>query len=177
MNEAQEKYTATKKGLLAVVFAFDKFQQYLVLSKTTVFIDHSALRYLFTKQDAKPWLIRWILLLQEFDIEIRDKKGAENLAADHLSRLENPDLGKLTKSKIRDLFPEEQLMTISDKGNEPCNARTKSYGDASLETRQPKSFDNVTMAHQEGTMVSPQLRGKSSKPDSTGPTSSVMHAN
>ncbi|GJV65607.1 putative nucleotidyltransferase, ribonuclease H [Tanacetum coccineum] len=62
---------------------------------TIVFTDHSALRYLFTKQDAKPRLIRWILLLEEFDIEIHDKKGAENLAANHLSRLENPDLGNL----------------------------------------------------------------------------------
>ncbi|GJV72674.1 reverse transcriptase domain-containing protein [Tanacetum coccineum] len=61
----------------------------------------------------------WILLLQEFDIEIRDKKGTENLAADHFSQLENPNLGKLTKAKIRDLFPEEQLMTIFDEGNEP----------------------------------------------------------
>ncbi|GJS02166.1 reverse transcriptase domain-containing protein [Tanacetum coccineum] len=74
-----------------------------------------------TKQDAKPWLIRWILLLHEFDIEICDKKGGENLIADHLSRMENLDLGKLTKAEIRDLFPKEQLMTISDKSNEPWN--------------------------------------------------------
>ncbi|GJU90849.1 putative nucleotidyltransferase, ribonuclease H [Tanacetum coccineum] len=107
MNEAQENYTTTEKELLAVVFAFDKFRQYLVLSKTIVFTDHSALRYLFIKQDAKPRLIRWILLLQEFDIEIRDKRGAENLAADHLSRLENPKLGRLTRAEIRDLFLEE----------------------------------------------------------------------
>ncbi|GJW64385.1 reverse transcriptase domain-containing protein [Tanacetum coccineum] len=85
MNEAQENYTSTEKELLVVVFAFDKFRQYLVLSKTIIFTDHSALRYLFTKQDAKPRLIRWIMLLQEFDIKIRDKKGVENLAADHLS--------------------------------------------------------------------------------------------
>ncbi|GKA04912.1 putative nucleotidyltransferase, ribonuclease H [Tanacetum coccineum] len=119
MNEVQENYTTTEKELLAVVFAFDKFCQYLVLSKTIVFTDHSALRYLFTKQDAKPHLIRWILLLQEFDIEIRDKRGAENLIADHLSRLENPDLGRVTRAEIRDLFPEEQLMVVSDKNNEP----------------------------------------------------------
>ncbi|GJY28442.1 reverse transcriptase domain-containing protein [Tanacetum coccineum] len=75
MNEAQENYTTTKKELLAVVFAFDKFCQYFVLSKTIIFTNHSALRYLFTKHDAKPRLIRWILLLQEFDIEIRDKKS------------------------------------------------------------------------------------------------------
>ncbi|GJU32687.1 reverse transcriptase domain-containing protein [Tanacetum coccineum] len=74
INEAQENYTTTEKELLALVFAFDKFRQYLVLYKTIVFTNHSTLRYLFTKQDAKPRLIRWILLLQEFDIEIRDKK-------------------------------------------------------------------------------------------------------
>ncbi|GJY14666.1 reverse transcriptase domain-containing protein [Tanacetum coccineum] len=98
INKAQENYTTTKKELLAVVFAIDKFRQYLVLSKTIVFTDHSALRYLFTKQDTKPGLIRWILLLQEFDIEIRDKRGTKNLAADHLSRFENPDLGRLTRA-------------------------------------------------------------------------------
>ncbi|GJT99017.1 reverse transcriptase domain-containing protein [Tanacetum coccineum] len=57
------------------------------------------------------------LLAVEFDIEIRDKKGVENLAADHLSRLENPNLGKLTRAEIRDLFPEERLMAISDKND------------------------------------------------------------
>nr|GEV87482.1 reverse transcriptase domain-containing protein [Tanacetum cinerariifolium] len=122
MNEAQENYTTTEKELLAVVFAFEKFHQYLVLSKTIVFTDHFALRYLFIKQDAKLCLIRWILLLQEFDIEIRNKKDVENLTFDYLSRLEHPDLGKLTGAKIRDLFPEERLMAISDKNNEPCYA-------------------------------------------------------
>ncbi|GKE50493.1 reverse transcriptase domain-containing protein [Tanacetum coccineum] len=63
INETQENYTTTEKVLLAVLFAFDKFCQYLVLSNTIVFTDHSALRYLLTKQDAKPRLIRWILLL------------------------------------------------------------------------------------------------------------------
>ncbi|GJV20386.1 reverse transcriptase domain-containing protein [Tanacetum coccineum] len=160
MNEAQENYTTTEKELLAVVFAFDKFCQYLVLSKTIVFMDYSALWYLFTKQDAKPRLIRWILLLQEFDIKIHDKKGVDNLAADHLSRLKNPDLGKLTKAEIRDLFPEERLMAVSDKNNEPwmnrfysSNVLTESYKGASLEMRQHKSFSNVTADHLEDIML------------------------
>ncbi|GJY88627.1 putative nucleotidyltransferase, ribonuclease H [Tanacetum coccineum] len=112
LNNAQEHYTTTEKELLAVVFSFDKFRQYLVLSKTVVYTDHSALKYLFSKEDAKPRLIRWVLLLQGFDIEIKDKKGAENLAADHLSRLENPDLGTFTEEEIADEFPDEHLMIL-----------------------------------------------------------------
>ncbi|GJS73133.1 reverse transcriptase domain-containing protein [Tanacetum coccineum] len=83
LNNAQEHYTTTEKELLAVVFSFDKFRPYLILSKTVVYTDHSALKYLFSKQDAKPILIRWVLLLQGF----KYKMGAENLVADHLSRL------------------------------------------------------------------------------------------
>ncbi|GJU35912.1 reverse transcriptase domain-containing protein [Tanacetum coccineum] len=74
MTDAQVHYTTTEKELLAVVYAFDKFRPYLVLSKTILYMDHSALKYLLTKQDAKPILIRWILLLQEFDVIIHDKK-------------------------------------------------------------------------------------------------------
>ncbi|GKA97468.1 reverse transcriptase domain-containing protein [Tanacetum coccineum] len=87
-----------------------------------------------------------------FDIKIRDKKGTENLAADHLSRLENPDLGKLTRVEIRDLFLEDQLMAISDKNNEPCML-TESYEDAWLEMKQHKFFNSVKADHSNDTMA------------------------
>ncbi|RVW63970.1 Transposon Ty3-I Gag-Pol polyprotein [Vitis vinifera] len=110
LNEAQRNYTTTEKELLVVVFALDKFRAYLVGSSIVVFTDHSALKYLLTKQDAKARLIRWILLLQEFNLQIRDKKGVENVVADHLSRLVIAhDSHGLP---INDDFPEESLMSI-----------------------------------------------------------------
>jgi Ni,Fe-hydrogenase III component G len=75
LDEAQVNYTTTEKELLAVVYAYDKFRVYLVGNKSIIFTDHAAIRYLLSKKDAKPRLIRWVLLLQEFDMEIRDKKG------------------------------------------------------------------------------------------------------
>ncbi|GKA23354.1 reverse transcriptase domain-containing protein [Tanacetum coccineum] len=85
-----------------------------------MYTDHSALKYLFAKQDAKPRLLWWILLIQEFNIEIRDKKGVENLAADHLRRLENPHQGDLVGMEMNDKFPHESLYMISlNPDNEP----------------------------------------------------------
>ncbi|GJT75962.1 reverse transcriptase domain-containing protein [Tanacetum coccineum] len=88
-----------------------------VLSKTIVYTDHSALKYLLAKQDAKPRLLRWILLLQEFDVIIRDKKGAENLAADHLSRLENPHQDVLENKEITETFPLKTLGMVTFRGD------------------------------------------------------------
>ncbi|PIN12571.1 DNA-directed DNA polymerase [Handroanthus impetiginosus] len=111
LNDAQLNYTTTEKELLAVVFAFDKFRSYLVGTKVIVYTDHAAIRYLIEKKDAKPRLIRWVLLLQEFDLEIRDRKGTENQIADHLSRLESP--AKTDEPNlINDNFPDEQLLAI-----------------------------------------------------------------
>ncbi|RDY08553.1 Retrovirus-related Pol polyprotein, partial [Mucuna pruriens] len=86
--QAYLNYTTTEKELLAIVFTLDKFRSYLLGSKIIVFFDHVALRFLLKKPDAKLRLIRWMLLLQEFNIEIRDKKGVENSVADYLSRIE-----------------------------------------------------------------------------------------
>ena len=111
LNSAQMNYSTTEKELLAIVFALDKFRSYLIGSKIVIFTDHAALKYLLTKKDAKPRLLRWILLLQEFDLEIKDKKGVENVVADHLSRLIFSD--SLETMPINDIFPDEQLFGIS----------------------------------------------------------------
>ncbi|KAG7547974.1 Integrase catalytic core [Arabidopsis suecica] len=107
LDEAQGRYATTEKELLAVVFAFEKFRSYLVGSKVTVYTDHAALRHIYAKKDTKPRLLRWILLLQEFDMEIVDKKGIENGAADHLSRMRMEEA-----APIDDSMPEEQLLAI-----------------------------------------------------------------
>ncbi|CAL9000990.1 unnamed protein product [Prunus brigantina] len=115
LNDAQLNYSTTEKELLAVVFALEKFRSYLVGSKVIVYSDHAALRFLLTKKDAKPRLIRWILLLQEFDLEIRDKKGSENVVADHLSRLVDENHGEGQILPLNESFPDEQLFVIQDK--------------------------------------------------------------
>ncbi|CAA7054032.1 unnamed protein product [Microthlaspi erraticum] len=108
LDEAQCNYATTEKELLAIVFAFEKFRSYLVGSKVIVHTDHAALKYLLSKKDAKPRLIRWILLLQEFDLKIIDRKGAENGVADHLSRM------RIEESiPIDDSLPEETVYAVS----------------------------------------------------------------
>ncbi|GKC65991.1 reverse transcriptase domain-containing protein [Tanacetum coccineum] len=85
MTEAESNYTTTEKEMLAVVYAFEKFRSYLIMNKSIVYTDHSALKYLFAKKDAKARLLRWVLLLQEFNFKVIDTKGAENYTVDHLS--------------------------------------------------------------------------------------------
>ncbi|XP_022880581.1 uncharacterized protein LOC111397839 [Olea europaea var. sylvestris] len=112
LNNAQLNYVTTEKELLAVVYAFDKFRSYLVGSKVIVYIDHVAIKYLMEKKDAKPPLICWILLFQEFDLEIRDKKGSENVVADHLSRLEATEQTETVE--INEVFPDEQIFGMEE---------------------------------------------------------------
>ncbi|XP_034218971.1 LOW QUALITY PROTEIN: uncharacterized protein LOC117630344 [Prunus dulcis] len=112
LNDAQLNYSTTEKELLAVIFALEKFRSYLITNKVIVYIDHAALKYLLAKKDAKPRLIRWILLLQEFDLEIKDKKGSENVVADHLSRLVHVSNEEEDSLPLRESFPDEQLFSI-----------------------------------------------------------------
>ncbi|KAK1597542.1 hypothetical protein QYE76_018532 [Lolium multiflorum] len=112
LDAAQRNYATTEKELLAVVFACDKFRPYIVDSKVTIHTDHAAIRYLMTKKDAKPRLIRWVLLLQEFDLHIIDRKGADNPVADNLSRLENIAYDPVP---VNDSFPNEQLAVIKQR--------------------------------------------------------------
>jgi hypothetical protein len=99
-----------EKELLVVVFAIKKFRSYLVHAKVIVYTDHAALKYLLIKKDAKPCLIRWILILQEFDLEIRDKKGVDNSMADHLSHLQFEESGELP---INDYMRDDTLLKVS----------------------------------------------------------------
>nr|GEW75627.1 reverse transcriptase domain-containing protein [Tanacetum cinerariifolium] len=117
MTEAKSNYTTIEKEMLAVVYAFEKFRSYLIMKKSIVFTDHSALKYLFAKKDSKARLLRWVLLLQEFTFKVIDTKGAENLATDHLFRLENPHQNVLDPKEINESFSLETLNLVSTRGN------------------------------------------------------------
>nr|GEX15957.1 reverse transcriptase domain-containing protein [Tanacetum cinerariifolium] len=117
MTEAESNYTTTEKEMLAMVYAFEKFRSYLIMNKIIVYTDHSALRYLFAKKDSKARLLRWVLVLQEFTFNVIDRKEAENLAADHLSRLENPHQNVLDPKEINESFYLEALNMVSSCGN------------------------------------------------------------
>nr|GEW96272.1 reverse transcriptase domain-containing protein [Tanacetum cinerariifolium] len=104
MTEAESNYTTTEKEMLAVVYAFEESWSYLIMNKIIVYTDHSSLKYLFAKKDSKARLLYWILLLQEFTFKVIDTKGAENLVADHLSRLKNPHQNVLDPKEIMNHF-------------------------------------------------------------------------
>ncbi|GJW04698.1 reverse transcriptase domain-containing protein [Tanacetum coccineum] len=103
--------------MLSVVYAFKNIRSYLILNKSTVYTNHSTLKYLFAKKDSKERLLRWILLLQEFKFKVINTKGAENLAADHLSRVENPYENVLNPKEINEKFPLETLNMVTFRGD------------------------------------------------------------
>ncbi|MDD0148337.1 reverse transcriptase, partial [Shigella flexneri] len=117
LSAPELNYATTEKELLAIVFSFNKFRPYVLGSKVTVFTDHSAIKYLMVKKDAKPRLIRWVLLLQEFDVEVQDKAGKQNLVADHLSRLAEPHSAQPEQLGVEDKFPDEWLFAVEAKPN------------------------------------------------------------
>ncbi|KAL0463207.1 UNVERIFIED_CONTAM: hypothetical protein Slati_0208300 [Sesamum latifolium] len=157
LDSTQSNYTTTKKELLAIVFALEKFRPYL-LTKVIVYFDHAALKYLLSKKDAKPRLIRRILLLQKFDLTNKDKKGAKNLVVDHLSRL----MTEGDSPPLKDEFPDERLLAtqettpwygmpraiISDGGTHFCNKMVSAL----------LKIYNVT--HRVSTTYHPQINGQ-----------------
>ncbi|GJX95115.1 reverse transcriptase domain-containing protein [Tanacetum coccineum] len=147
MTEAESNYTTTEKEMLAVVYAFEKFRSYLIMNKSVVYTDHSALKYLFNKKDAKARLLRWVLLLQEFDFKVIDTKGAENYAADHLSRLENPYENVFDPKEINETFPLETLNTVISRDNQStpwfadiANYHAGNFLIKGMSTQQKKKF-------------------------------------
>ena len=111
-NEAQENYSTTEKEMLAIVFACEKFRPYILGSHVVIHTDHTAIKYLMAKKEAKPRLIKWVLLLREFDLEIKDNKGSDNVIADHLSRVEKPTVEEKGR-EIAENFSDEQLFQLS----------------------------------------------------------------
>ncbi|GJX87967.1 reverse transcriptase domain-containing protein [Tanacetum coccineum] len=149
MTEAESHYTTTEKEMLAVVYAFEKFRSYLILNKSIMYTDHSALKYLFAKKHSKLRLLRWVLLLQEFKFKVIDTKGAENLAVDHLSRLENPYKNVLDPKEINETFPLKTLNMSSGGVSRAKKLLTSSKlaivdppGDITSQQHRQKFFDS-----------------------------------
>ncbi|GJS69867.1 reverse transcriptase domain-containing protein [Tanacetum coccineum] len=147
MTEAESNYTTTEKEMLAVVYAFEKFRSYLIMNKSVVYTNHSALKYIFNKKDAKARLLRWVLLLQEFDFKVIDTKGVENYAADHLSRLENPYENVFDPKEINETFSLETLNMVTSHDDQNtswftdiANYHTGNFLIKGMSTQQKRKF-------------------------------------
>jgi len=112
LDEAQVNHATTEKEFLAVVFTLEKFWSSLINSNIIIFTDHAPFKHLMKKSDSRPRVIRWVLLLQEFDLEIKYMAGLANVMADHLSRL-GPKATPSYERPIDDSFTNKQLLAIS----------------------------------------------------------------
>jgi hypothetical protein len=125
MENARSNYTTTEKEFLSIVYAFNKFRPYLVCSHYVVYTNHAAIKFLLNEKKAKPRLIGWILLLQEFDIEVKDKKGAEYVVADHLSRIHDFPIDEIPIQET--LHGEKLMQTCFAQGTTPWYADAVNY--------------------------------------------------
>ena len=107
-NEAQENYLTKEKNMLAMVFSCENFRPYILGSHVLIHTDHEKIKYLMAKKDVKPRLIRWVLLLKEFDLEIKYKKGSDNVIENHLSRLEYS-----TEKEKQSNLKEDQVLQVA----------------------------------------------------------------
>ncbi|XP_070015375.1 uncharacterized protein [Nicotiana sylvestris] len=155
LNGAQLNYTVIEKEMLVVVFAFDKFRSYLISSKAIVYTDHATLRYLIEKKESKPHLMRWVLLLQEFDLEFCDRKGTENQVVDHLSRLEGAE-NAVEVEDILETFTDEQLLTTNLE-EAPWYADFANYLACGIVPYDLSSYD---VRHKVATPYNPQTSGQ-----------------
>ena len=110
LSKSKHNYTVTEKEMLAIVHALNKFRHYFIGYQTFVHTNHATIKYLMKKSDVNARIIRWLLLLQQFDLTIVDKPGKENGVADFLSRLALP-AGE--EGMVDDQLPDEHLFAIS----------------------------------------------------------------
>ena len=104
-------YTVTEKEFLVVIHAVNKFRDYITGYLVILYTDHSAIKYLANKPITNDRITRWLILLQELDITIKDRPRKENLVADFLARMPKP----VDTVAVEDQFPNEHLFVVTIK--------------------------------------------------------------